>query len=100
MTNCVWDCVERVHCCLRSPVLLQSKHEQGAALGGCGDHFLAYLSEEGREGGRTSDDDGDILLAVHRIGHRARPDSAAKVLAPQHLAILGINSSEIAMEVT
>src|SRR5450631_4407403 len=100
MTSHIWNCACLGHCRLRSFVLLQSKHKQGTALGSCRDHLLADLSEEGRKSGRAPDDHGDILLVPDRVRDGACADSASKVLAPQDLAILGVNPPEIAMQIT
>ena len=84
------------HRCLHSVALLQSKHEQCAAFRRGGHDLLADLAKECWKGGRAADDDGDILLAVDRVGDRAGADAASKILPPEHLAGLRIDCAEIA----
>src|SRR5271166_582662 len=73
--------------------------EQRAALGGRSDHFFADEADEGRDRDRATDDNRDILLAVHRIGDGASADARAEILLPQLLAGLGVERAEVAVQV-
>ena len=56
--------------------------------GAAASHLLADVAEEGRQRSRAPDHDGDILLAVDRVGDRSGADAGAEILLPELLAVL------------
>ena len=78
---------------------MQREYEQRTTFRCSRRHLLADLTKECRNRSRAADHDRDVLLSVDRVGHRTGANTGAEVLLPQHLAILGIDRPEVAMQV-